>query len=112
MARMKWVDGQQVQMTPTEEAAFLASLPAPLAIPLRIEWGALIRAMTSQEATQFDAAVEAAEPRFRWLIQKTAYIATDDPDYPTLKAAFDAAYGKPRSDALLPAVGAVAQSPP
>lgn len=71
-----------------------------------IEWGALIRGLTAEEAEQFDAAVQAAPARFRWLIQKTAYISTTDPDYPTLKAAFDAAYGQPRSDELLPPVGA------
>jgi len=60
--------------------------------------------MTNEEAAAFDAAVQAAEPRFKWLVQKTTYISTDDPDYPTLKAAFDNAFGQARSDELLPAL--------
>lgn len=88
----RWVNGEVVVYDP----------PAPEPVAQRIEWGSLIRAMTNEEASAFDAAVQAADARFRWLIQKTAYIATDDPDYPTLKAAFDAAYGQERSDELLP----------
>lgn len=95
-------------LSPETEAALQAlidahdaSKPAPVP-PTRIEWGELIRALTPEEAAAFDAAVQAAEPRFRWLIQKTAYISTDDPDYQTLKAAFDDAFGLTRSDDLLP----------
>lgn len=73
----------------------------------RIEWGNLIRALTPEEAEAFDARVQAAPARFRWLVQKTGYISTDDPDYPTLKAAFDDAYGKERSGELLPPAAAL-----
>lgn len=87
----KWLNGK---------VAVYSGTAAP-STTRRIEWGDLIRTMTADEVTAFDAAVSAAPARFRWLIQKTAYISTDDPDFPTLEAAFIQAFGATRAAELL-----------
>jgi hypothetical protein len=97
MAYRMLPDGSVAEIS-EEELARPAEAPA---LPSIVQWGTVIRRMTPDEAVVFDAAVNAAQARFKWLVTKTDYIATDDQDYPTLEAAFVDAYGPERAAELL-----------
>lgn len=101
MARLKWVDGLQIEMTPEEEAEFLANLPQITRAPSRTYKADVWRRATDAEAATIDAQINAQPIKLRNMFRDCDHLSHEDPYFTGLKAGFVAAFGQARADELL-----------
>lgn len=98
---IKNVNGIQSEMTPEEEAEFLASLPIiepqPTVIPKMLLWTRL----TDAEAEAVSAAMAAQPARMQGIWNAATEVRSDSEFFGTLEAFLTAVLGADRAAALL-----------
>lgn len=103
MHRFDAMTGHLVELTPDEEAAFLASLPetiVPVGIVSKAE---IFRRMTDGEAATFATVKALQSTRMQLLFDGASELHNNAAEWPLLVSLFEAAYGVDRAAELLAA---------
>lgn len=99
---IKYVDNVEVEMTPEEEAEFIASRSGALPPgPYRLYKSVFIRRLTNEEAETMESVLAAADARLRLMFNSVEYFVSDDELFGSLVAAVSVALGAERAEELL-----------